>query len=227
MRAGKVNRTWRVGGLALLLWVGAVVSPVNAAITCSAPSADRAAYWTATLDATDALGCHDGILVNGAAFALGRVGTAFSLDGTDDYVSVPDHSLWALGTSNFAISFWFNLASPCNPCFFLGADEGGGPQNKWIVFLSGGNLSLHINFDGGIGANIVSGPFAPSTGEWYQVAVTRTGNQFALLVNGELLAAQTSSVVIPDPSASLTIGQVENAGYVHGLMDEIEIAKGL
>jgi uncharacterized protein len=212
----------------MLLMAGVEVRPAHAAITCGTPPADHAAHWTATLDATDALGCHDGALMGSAAFALGLAGTAFSLDGVDDYVSIPDHSLWTLGASSFSISFMFNLDSSCDPCFFVGADEGGGAQNKWIIYLSDGNLTFHVNFDGAAsGTDIVSESYSPTTGEWHHVAVTRVGDLFSLFTDGMLLASNTDSTSIPDPTASLTIGQAEGIGYVDGRMDEIDFVKGL
>ncbi|MBM2848769.1 MAG: hypothetical protein HW418_1711, partial [Anaerolineales bacterium] len=47
-------------------------------------------WWPGNGDATDIVGGNHGTPLNGATFAPGLVGTAFSLDGVDDFVEVPD-----------------------------------------------------------------------------------------------------------------------------------------
>lgn len=221
--------TRRLGCVLVLVLGLGIAGPAHGAATCATPVADGAAHWTATLDATDAFGCHDGTLVNGAAFGMG-IGTAFSLDGQDDYVSVPDHSLWTLGTRPFSISFWFKLSGSCPSsswCVFVGASQGGGAQNKWDVHLKNGHLTFHVNFDGAAsGTDVVSGPFSPVSGDWHHVAVTRDGNRFTILVDGSVLAVATNSISLPNPNANLTIGQAEDLGYFPGLIDEVQIVKG-
>src|SRR5438270_8492055 len=65
-------------------------------------------WYRAEGNANDYVGAHDGTLQNGATFAAGEVGQAFSLDGIDDHVSVG-----ALGISTdsqpFSIDAWLNL----------------------------------------------------------------------------------------------------------------------
>lgn len=225
----KARTKWIAGSAILaLLMVAWPIAPAGAVITCATPLADRAAHWTATLDASDAFGCHDGTLTNGAAFGLGSVGTAFSFDGTNDYVAVRDHPLWTLGSADFSISFSFNLTSSCNLCFFVGASQGGGPQNKWIIYLWNGKLTFHVNFNGAAtGVEVVSGAFAPIPGIWYHVELVRAGDVFLLTADGAPVGAAVSTVTIPDPNGPLTIGQAEGLGYVHGLVDEVEVVKGV
>src|SRR4051812_262251 len=48
------------------------------------------AWWTGDGNALDALGGNNGLLEGGTGFAPGKVGQAFSLDGIDDRVRVPN-----------------------------------------------------------------------------------------------------------------------------------------
>ena len=59
---------------------------------CIAPPSNLVSWWPGDGDANDLQGVNNGTLVNGATFAPGKVGQAFSFDGTDDYVSVPNPS---------------------------------------------------------------------------------------------------------------------------------------
>jgi hypothetical protein len=64
-----------------------VAAPVS---ICVVPPPGLLAWWGGDGDATDLRGGNDGALQGGAGFAAGNVGQAFSLDGVDDYVAIPD-----------------------------------------------------------------------------------------------------------------------------------------
>src|SRR5882672_5018783 len=80
---------------------------------CPAPAADCVpapdgvvAWWRAEGNALDSVATNHGTLVNGAAFAQGQVGQAFSFDGANAFLSVPDSTAWDLGTNDFTIELW-------------------------------------------------------------------------------------------------------------------------
>ena len=52
----------------------------------------------------DAVSTNHGTLMNGCTFATGKIGQAFTFDGVNDYVALPDNSLNFTG--NFSYSFW-------------------------------------------------------------------------------------------------------------------------
>ena len=56
-------------------------------------------WWPADGDAADIIGPNDGVFIGGATLAPGLVGQAFSLDGMDDWVEVPDHPSLSFGNS--------------------------------------------------------------------------------------------------------------------------------
>src|SRR5215207_4378172 len=68
-------------------------------------------WWRAEGDAFDSAQGHDGILVNvvppATGYGPGRVGQAFSFDGVDDFVAVPDEAALDL-TGDLTIEAWVN-----------------------------------------------------------------------------------------------------------------------
>src|SRR3954468_16637979 len=78
---------------------------------CCAPvPAGLIAWWMGQGNADDVLGTHGGTLVGDATFAAGRVGQGFSLDGDNDYVSVPDSpALYSAGS--FSVDAWAKTAT--------------------------------------------------------------------------------------------------------------------
>jgi hypothetical protein len=72
------------------------------------PSSGAVSRWPADGDADDTLVSNPGTLRNGAAFADGKVGQAFSFDGVDDYVEIP-HSTNIAPSAQITVSAWVRL----------------------------------------------------------------------------------------------------------------------
>jgi hypothetical protein len=64
---------------------------VLAVAVCVLAPSGLVSWWQAEGNANDTMGCNSGVLVNGATFALGRVGQAFSFDGTNSYIRIADN----------------------------------------------------------------------------------------------------------------------------------------
>lgn len=197
---------------------------------CAPPPNDIVSWWRAENDATDYVDDNHGVLMNGATFASGRVGQAFNLDGVNDFVRVPDSSLWAFGASPFTVALWVNFdsirggAPNMIPNVFVAQDEGGGNTNKWMLYRSSSGLTWHINGPA-IGPVFLAAPFSPTTGNWYHVGLTRSGNLHTFFVNGAVIGTVNDSRAIPNVAYDLTIGQAEgySGSYFDGRIDELSI----
>ena len=78
------------------------------------PPSGTVSWWSGDGHADDIAGSNHGTLLFGTAFAPGKVGQAFSLDGADDYVSVPDAPSLNVGTGDFSLDAWIKTTD-----FFL------------------------------------------------------------------------------------------------------------
>ena len=72
---------------------------------CVAPPSGLVSWWQAESNAVDRAGSNTGTLLYGATYAAGMVGTAFSFDGTNSEVQVPDAPSLRL-TNELTIEFW-------------------------------------------------------------------------------------------------------------------------
>jgi hypothetical protein len=198
----------------------------------SVADASLIANWSGNGNANDSVGGHNGTLVNGTGFGTGQFGQqAFKLNGTNQYVSVPNSPAWDFGSNPFTIALWANFNAISNRAFsaggnlFIGDDNGLGDQNKWFFsYLSDGSLGFHINSPS-LGPIFLTSPvqLPVNTGEWNLFAVTKSGNTYTFYENGSSLGSVTNPNAIPSPSANLTIGQAENAGYIDGLLQNVQI----
>ncbi len=199
--------------------------------TCTPPPANMIAWWPGDGHTHDVQGGHTGKLVN-AIYGTGEVGQAFSFNGSNAYVQVPNSAVWGFGTEDLTIDVWANFTAVRNSGdigrldnVFIGDDNGPEDQNKWVFALSAGVLTFHIN-----GPNIgpqflAQTPFSPTPGTWYLLAVTKAAGTYTIWINGVPSSgtSQTYTISIPRPTAPLTIGEAEGLGYFDGLIDEVEI----
>jgi len=195
----RLDRPW----LAAFLLVIGLASELSAgANTCSQPLPGLSGWWAGDGNANDLAGTNNGVLQNGATASVpGLVGLAFSFDGTNNYVEIPDSP--SLRPTNLTIEAWVYFAALDS--FGSGASP---PGQQYIVFKQN---SLSTNFagfclskartnDGDVLAFTVasaSGEMAEirsatlvTTGVWYHVACVR-GSDFIQLYVDRQLEGQT------------------------------------
>ena len=130
--------------------------------------------------APDSISGNNGIIIGATQLAGG--GLAFN--GTDDYVSIPDSADWNFGSNDFSIDLWANFAAPPGGAqghpgdVFISQDEGAGSQNKWFLSAYSGFIDFHVNSPS-LGPQFFAvAPFNPVPGQWYNIALTRSGSQY-------------------------------------------------
>lgn len=124
-----------------------------------------------------------GALVNGPAFtSAGKLAGAITLNGSNQYVSVPNAS--SLNLNHFTLASWINFAtSPAGQNIFIAEKDNGSDYNYTFYYAS--SNFLYCAFGGSGGGGFVVGPaWSPSTNHWYHVACTYDGANVQLYVDG-------------------------------------------
>lgn len=218
-------------GTPLTVNVRAVDSSGNV-VQSSPPQDGLIDWWQGDDNAGDIAGNNSGTLVNGAGFGPGKIGDAFLLNGSNQYVQVPQSNQWDFGSQDFAIDLWVNLNSVPSSTIgepgdiFVAHDVASGGHAKWFFALGGDILNFHINSEAnqdGPALFLAQTPFAPKLHEWYHLAVTRSAGTFTIYVNGAPGSSEFSTSSIPAINAPLTIGEGEGKAFVDGLIDEVHI----
>ncbi len=83
-----------------------VTVTVQSPLQCVAPPSGLVAWWPGEGNATDIQGGHNGTPQGGVTFAAGEVRQAFSFDGIDGRVDVPDQPTLNPGTNSFTVDAW-------------------------------------------------------------------------------------------------------------------------
>ena len=141
----------------------------------------------------------------------------------NDSVSVPDNPDWSLH-GDFTIDTWVKFTGFHGLAQALVAqDEGFGNTAKWMFwYAEGGDLAFEFGANG-LGFHATEAAWSPTLSQWYHVAVTRSGSNFTLYIDGVVVDTGTESTPIADAAAPLTLGWGETDWFFDGSLDETEI----
>jgi hypothetical protein len=200
----------RASRLALLVF-SALLQPAG---VFGEPPLDAVSRWSANGDASDSIDDNDGTLENGATFAAGIDGQAFSLDGTNQWVTVPSDASLRPGDGAFTASVWFRRTGE-----FTYADQSspvismvdGDYDNGWGLF-SGGSLSPNPGCSVDDASHTVTsavGNVPVPINTWAHMACVynAVADTLDLYVNGALEASAAAVEGTINPSADLYIGR--------------------
>ena len=138
----KLNMVILLTAMSVLL--SAMAPGIEAA--CVEPPSGLVGWWPGDGDADDIWSDNHGTLMNGATFAPGKDGQAFSLDGADDYIQIPYDVSFNL--SSFTLQAWVKFTQDTYACI-ISRPQGGNPTDGYSFF----RLS---NSDGRIGGGVLS-----------------------------------------------------------------------
>jgi len=198
---------------------------------CVMPSPQIVSWWRAENSALDQVGTNHGTLLNGATFAPGLVGQAFSLDGVNDYIAVGG----GFNLDDLTLEAWvlINPATNTGERRILSKDNIGlGGTRKAMALKSsapsvnGGQGRAAFVVLIGNAIDSVEAPFALTAG-WHHLAGVRDTDlgRFELYVDGVMaINKSTVSAIGPiDSVVGTVIGQVsstDNGEFFAGLVDE-------
>ncbi|MCH7573896.1 MAG: tandem-95 repeat protein [Candidatus Marinimicrobia bacterium] len=151
-------------------------------------------------------------------------GNMLSLDGINDYMTIPDNALWTSGSNDFTIELWVNHAE-LDRDVGLGQD---GAEGQWQILWHDGN-DYHLRYyyeEAGAAAlvNLIS-PDTFMVNIWYHVAVVRDGNWWYLYQDGELVASDSVNATMLDITSTMNLGATNATpgNFFKGGFDELRI----
>jgi hypothetical protein len=211
---------------------------VELPIPCVPVPPGLVAWWPGEVDASDLAGTNNGALLGGAtAGVAGMVGQAFSFDGTNTFIQIPDSP--QLDPANLTLEAWVLFSA-------LDSDGAGGspPGQQYLIFkqnslysyLEGYSLSKARTDGGDVFSFTVSSAAGDvlslqsatlvTTGVWYHVAGVRDSNSTQLYVNGQLESQTNASFPQDYGTDALFFGSSGQASWDHkfaGLLDEVSL----
>lgn len=139
---------------------------------------------------------YDATLLNGVGYDSAN-GGSLVFDGTNDYATLPSPIIPA--TSNWTYACWFNLdtlvAGGVLYCQYI-ASAGNGRFIIEFEATAGANqykLNLRLLSGSGYSSYVIYSTLVPTTGSFYNVAITRNSNTYKIYVNGALDTTDTTA----------------------------------
>ena len=162
--------------------------------------------------------------MNGATYTTGQSGQGLSLDGSNDYVSLPEGSV--AGLTDFSISTWVRLdtTAASRRVFDFGT---GTSDYMYLTPTSGSTVRFGITTNGSGSEQVINGSTGLATGTWVHVTVTRIGTTGRMYVNGTQVGSNASMTLSPSSLGTTTqnwIGRSQSAtNYLDGRVDDFRI----
>ena len=171
-------------------------------IPCAALPPGLVSWWGGNGYANDIIGAYKGTLVNGTSFAPGKVGQAFSFDGVDDHVFVPNTLSIDGGAEATYVAWVYPEASPAADTYagLFGAGDSTVPvwttqQCRVLYWNTQGSPTGTAKFymDCGTNDNTVEASYIGRLtagdypiGTWHSVAGVFNNGSLDIYVNGVL-----------------------------------------
>lgn len=229
----------------LLCWGGIVFIALafaghTSAQTCVEPPAGLVGWWPGDGNADDIVDGNHGTMINGAKFASGKVGQAFSFNGISTYVKVNSSPSLDL-TGDFTIDAWVRpndgYGSPQNIYNHIDIVGRWGPAGigkaAYLLAVNPIGKVYVMTHDGYNPTSVLTSNTKIPVNIWSHVTGVRENTKLNIYINGVLDVNYLDNSVAPQKSyLSLTIGQeneecdgCNNPGgnNFDGLIDEVEI----
>ena len=152
------------------------------------------------------LGVDNGTLMNGCTFGDGKIGKAFTFDGVNDYVALPDNSLNI--NSNFSASAWVKYTIGSGIKTILSNNAlltSPTRQYGWGLYLNSNNI-LFQTYDGTSTVGSLSYIATLTSGTWYHITVTKSGTTKRIYLNGSEVANTSVNNITYTATHRPTIG---------------------
>lgn len=151
--------------------------------------------------------------------------SSLKLDGSGDYVTLPDSDDWNFGSGNFTIDMWvrFDDATVTNQSVFSQLNSGSDYVNLAWNESANGAWTLTV-----VGLVTVTAADTLSSNTWYHLALVRNGNDWVIYRDGVSKGTTTQAGTYGDYSAVICFGTLLGYGhYFKGYMDEVRVSKGI
>jgi hypothetical protein len=166
--------------------------------TC-VPPPNMVSWWRGENDVSDYFNLNNGTFA-AATYASGKVGQAFSFDGTTSYVSVPDNANLYPQAGSFTVAAWINTSQMTGFQQVIAHYECSnncpqGANSVYDLFLNGDKLEGQIRDTTGADQEVI-GTRNVADGQFHHVALERdvVNSQMRLYVDGTV---EASAALIP------------------------------
>ncbi|HEY2104029.1 MAG TPA: LamG domain-containing protein, partial [Chthoniobacterales bacterium] len=189
--------------------------------SCASAPGSMVSWWKGEGNTTDSEDSNNGIFNGTPAYGPGEVGQGFSLNGTDQYIEVPDSPNLSI-TGPITIDAWIKANNNTSEHAIVEKYDGGGSNGYFFRLSATGHLVAGICNASTF--STVSGATQVTTGTFHHVAAVFDGSNLQVYLDG-VLDGTAPSVAPTDGTNPLEIGARGGSpgNFFNGVIDEVEI----
>ncbi len=197
----------------------------------SLPTTGLVSWWKMDGDWTDSAGTNTGTAANGATFTTsGRISSAGSFDGVNDYVSSASVTSIPSGRSARTLSAWINPSNANPGGVVMALNDSDASGQSFILNAATISGTSYLFTDGKNSTNniTITGDQVPVAGQWSLMNFVFDGvSGWQYYLNGVLKKSGSFAVTINTTADNISIGRrgdATNTGYYFpGSIDEVKI----
>ena len=216
------GETITVGGPALRAHVAHGDREGSCDAICSAPG--LVSWWPGEGVTDDIANGNHGSLQNGAGFAPGKIGQAFSFDGADDQFTAPTMGL-PTGSADRTLMFWTRSPHMDRGNRMLAGWGSGGTGTMSAILLGQMNAPTRIPFFWGWAEDVLAlSPLSDDT--WYHLAVTVESGGFVRFYIDGIEDASGSRNLNTGTGTTFYMANRSVSDFIYGfegLIDEVQV----
>ena len=176
------------------LWTS-VYAVYNAdAVGSSSLNTSLYAAYNGESNANDSFGTNNGTAQGGLTYGVGKIGNAFTFNGSNAYVGLPNNSLNLTG--DFSISMWVYLTGfpseqiPISNFYEFSPTAGN--SRGWMIYMNGQNLYWIVC--GSSQVNLITS-ISSFQNTWKQITITfKNGVGSKIYFDGNLVTSNSSTI---------------------------------
>jgi len=172
----------------------------------------------------------NGNTTQGTFTPFSQTGWGNYFDGNGDGFTISNSAEFDFGSGDFTIELWASFETHSHTHHLVSKRTSSGATNtNWTLEVVSGVANFYASNGSTFFINLLGGGVVSSIGVWYHIAVTRSGNDFKMFINGTQAGSTlTSSSSISSTSRNLNIGldPLNSSNRINGYVSNLRIVKG-
>src|SRR4051794_3144587 len=206
-------------------WTAGEPLSLGGSATCVTVPAGAVSWWRAQGNAVDDKGTNNGTLNGGAITAGGKVGQAFSFNGTSAYVSAPDSA--SLHPANLSVEGWFFVSGNLGTTrMIVSKPSGTGVEDSFFVYVAN-DETIAAGVGTSAATDILASTVTVTPSTWHHFAYTYDGSTQAIYLDGTLANAAITATAAGYTANPFLIGADNDNGsftnFFNGSIDEVTL----
>jgi len=155
--------------------------------------------------------------------SIKKMGTAsLLLDGTGDYASITSQADFGFGTDDFSVEGWMYLDATSGVQTFTDFRAGVDTDTAVWIYADGADAKVNVG-----NSTVITGTAALSATTWHHIALTRSGTDTKLFVDGTQVGSTYTDSNDYGNTKPVYIGAEHDAGgALDGNIDDVRVIKG-